>query len=126
MDGVPRGATILLRRGVKADPGVFELLVREVVQQSGHLSYRWMMPEPDSGAGAAFNRDNEMVSAADLVLAFFAPNHTMEGGTGHVVETAIDRNVPVYSFTIDDTSLTRVGDHDPDAIWQETVAAYFT
>ena len=125
MDGTPDGTRILLRRGNKGAPGQFERLVREVVRQCSHLDVLWLMPEPDGGPGATFNRDNLMVASSDLVLAFFAPHHVMEGGTGHVVETAIDRNVPVYSFTIDDKALTRVGDHDPDAIWQQTVEAYF-
>jgi hypothetical protein len=125
MDGVPNGTTVLLRRGNKTDPGQFERMIRVVVRESYHLEARWMMPEPDSGPGAAFNRDNEMVSLSDLVLAFFEPGQEMTGGTGHVVETAIDRGVPVYSFAQSRTSLDRVGDHDPDAIWQETVRGYF-
>lgn len=66
-----------------------------------------------------------MVSRADLVLAFFHPDLIMEGGTGHCVETAIDRGVPVYSFSISESSLTQVGSHDPDASWQEMIGAYF-
>lgn len=122
---MPRGTTIILRRGNHSPPGYFERLLRELVRQQDHLEVSWAIPDPDGGPGATFNRDNDMVSQADLVLAFFEPHHVMEGGTGHVVETAIDRAVPVYSFTLSDNSLTRVGDHDPDAIWQQTVAAYF-
>jgi hypothetical protein len=125
MDGTPDKTKILLRRGNKAAPGQFEQLIREIVRQSSHLEALWMMPEPNGGPGAAFNRDNLLVASSDLVLAFFAPYHEMEGGTGHVVEAAVDRNVPVYSFTVDDKALTRVGDHDPGAIWQQTVEAYF-
>jgi len=126
MDGLPAGTTILLRRGLTTSPGHFEKLTREIVRQSSHLEARWVQPDPDDGPGAVFLRDNAMVAAADLVLAFFEPHHVMEGGTGHVVESAVDQAVPVYSFTIDDTALVRVGDHDPGAIWQETVEAYFT
>jgi hypothetical protein len=124
MEGVARGTTVLLRRGMKSAPGAFERLVAELCRQSDHLEYRWLMPEPGRGPGAAFDRDNEMVRLSDLVLAFFAPGHVMEGGTGHVVETAIDRNVPVYSYAIGNT-LTRVGENDPQALWQERLAAYF-
>jgi hypothetical protein len=125
MDALPDPSTIVLRRGVRAPVANFERIVRTIAAESTHLHVRWAMPDPDAGPGAAFLRDNEMVSSVDLVLAFFEPHHVMEGGTGHVVETAIDRNVPVYSFTIDEEALIRVGDHDPDAIWQETVEAYF-
>lgn len=125
MDGVPDGTTILLRRPMYGAPGVFERLVRELIVQSGHLELRWCMPDHDGGRGATFLRDNEMVSNADLVLAFFDPQTVMRGGTAHVVETAIDRAVPVYSYTIDDEGLTRLGDHDPEALWQEALGAFF-
>jgi len=125
MDGTPDGTTVLLRRGAYTAPGRFERLCRELVTQSGHLNVRWCMPDQEGGPGAAFLRDNEMVSRSDLVLAFFDPHNVMAGGTGHVVETAIDRAVPVYSFTVDEEGLTRVGEHDPEAIWQETLAGYF-
>jgi nucleoside 2-deoxyribosyltransferase len=84
-----------------------------------------MVPVPEGGPGVVFERDIEMVGLSDLVLAFFAPYHAMEGGTGHVVEVAIDRNVPVYSYTLDDETLTRVGDHDPEATWQPLIKEYF-
>lgn len=127
MDALPQDSVILLRRGNKSGPGRFETLLREIVRQyAWHLDIRWMLPEPDGGPGATFNRDNEMVAMSDLVLAFFEPGHTMSGGTGHVVETAIDRNIPTYSFAMsEDSALTRVGDHDPDALWQKTVEVYF-
>ncbi|HEX5016537.1 MAG TPA: hypothetical protein VFX15_03000 [Actinomycetes bacterium] len=125
MDALPAQTTVLLRRGNASDPGRFERLVREIIRSYAvHLEYRWVMPDPAAGPGAAFLRDNEMVAASDLVLAFFAPGRMMEGGTGHVVESAIDKNVPVYSFILGET-LARVGEHDPDAIWQQQVRAYF-
>lgn len=110
---------------MKSAPGQFERLLYEMCRQSTHLEARWILPDPDAGPGAAFLRDNEMVSGSDLVLAFFDPQNVMTGGTGHVVETAIDRGVPVYSFILSDNALTRLGDHDPGAIWQETVAGFF-
>lgn len=126
MDATPRDSKVLLRRGLKSPPGVFEKLIRELVREhAGHLEIEWVMPDPEDGPGQTFNRDNAMVAKADLVLAFFAPYHPMEGGTGHVVEAAIDRNVPVYSWEMGNKGLTRVGDHDPDALWQEMVAEYF-
>jgi hypothetical protein len=124
MDALPDPTIVLLRRGNKRPVAEFERTVFDICRRSGHLQGRWMLPDPIGGPGAAFTRDIEMVALADLVLAFFAPYHAMEGGTGHVVEVAIDRNVPVYSYTLDDT-LTRVGDHDPEAIWQPLIKEYF-
>lgn len=128
MDGLPDPTTLLLRRGNKSPVGAFERLLYAVARQSGHLTTRWVLPDPAGGAGAAFNRDNEMVGLADLVLAFFDPEKPMTGGTGHVVETAIDRNVPVYSFTVGGTEWTgakRLGDHDQRALWQEQIVSWF-
>lgn len=125
MDGVPQGTIILLRRGNKTPPGRFEQLIAELIRQSGHLELRWMLPDPEGGPGAAFNRDNEMVSLADLVLAFFDPERVMAGGTGHVVETAVDRHVPVYSYAFDETEMQRVGESDPDARWQAVIGGWF-
>jgi len=125
MGALPDPTTILLRRPSERPPGKFEQLVKEVIDHYAfHLSARWMLPVKAGGSGAVFNRDIEMVGLSDLVLAFFAPYHAMEGGTGHVVEVAIDRNVPVYSYTLDET-LTRVGDHDPEATWQPLIKEYF-
>ena len=125
MDGTPRNTTVLLRRGAYSKPGRFERLVRELVAQSGHLDFQWCLPDPDAGPGSAFIRDNEMVAKADLVLAFFDPQNVMQGGTAHVVETAVDRSVPVYSYSMEEDALVRVGDHDPEALWQETLEAFF-
>jgi hypothetical protein len=126
LDGTPDGTTICLRRPMYGAPGVFERLLHELVTKySSHLALRWCMPDSDGGRGATFVRDNEMVANADLVLAFFAPHTVMRGGTAHVVETAVDRAVPVYSYVVDNDGLARVGDHDPEALWQETLGAYF-
>lgn len=125
MDGTRRGTQLFLRRGVKSPPGRFEQLIAELVRQSDHLELRWMLPEPDSGPGAAFDRDNEMVRHSDLVLAFFDAERVMQGGTGHVVESAIDMGVPVYSFALSDIELSRVGEHDPDGRWQAVIGEWF-
>lgn len=123
-DALPNNSRVFLRRGMKGAPGSFERLVFEWCRQFNHVEPRWVIPDFESGPGAVFNRDNEMVRGSDLVLAFFAPGRMMEGGTGHVVESAIDQGVPVYSFELGD-SLVRVGEHDPDAAWQGTIKHWF-
>lgn len=123
-DGTPHDTTVFLRRGLKARPGKFERMVAQWCLEMAHPTARWIIPDPDGGRGAVFDRDREMVRQSDLVLAFFSPGLKMEGGTGHVVECAIDLNVPCYSWEIH-RDIVRVGEHDPDAIWQGTVNEWF-
>jgi hypothetical protein len=62
------------------------------------------MPEESKGPRASnFKRDYELVSGADLVLAFFSEGSDMGGGTGHVVKAAIDREVAVEAYLVTDT-----------------------
>ncbi len=123
-DGIPNNSRVWLRRGLKGTPGVFERMVAEWCRQYPHVEARWIIPDFDEGPGAVFNRDNAMVRDSDLVLAFFAPGRMMEGGTGHVVEAAIDQGVPVYSFELNG-GLKRVGEHDLEASWQATIQSWF-
>ncbi len=124
-DGLPNNSRVFLRRGLKGKPGKFELMIAEWCRQYGHVEVRWEIPDFEEGAGAVFNRDNAMVRGSDLVLAFFAPGRMMQGGTGHVVEAAIDQGVPVYSFELNG-GLVRVGENDPDAAWQPTIDSWFS
>jgi len=109
---------------MKSRPGKFEQMIARWCLEMGHPEARWVVPDPDGGPGAVFNRDREMVKRADLVLAFFAPGATMEGGTGHVVECAIDLAIPCYSWVVD-RDIVRAGEHDPDASWQGTIHEWF-
>ena len=91
----------------------------EWCRQFGHLQHRWVMPEVGGGSGAVFNRDTELVQSADLVLAFF-PDTGLDGGTGHVVERAIDVGTPVYSYTLNEdgeSGCERLGEVDPTDEW---------
>lgn len=99
-------------------------MIAEWCKQFSHVEARWIIPDFDAGPGAVFDRDNEMVRRSDLVLAFFAPGRMMEGGTGHVVESAIDQGVPVYSFEVNG-ALVRTGENDPDASWQSLINFWF-
>ncbi len=118
-DACPNPTYVLLRRGISTDPGRFERLLAEWCSQFDHLNHRWIMPEVGGGAGSVFNRDTEMVGNADLVIAFF-PDTGLEGGTGHLVERAIDLGVPVYSYMIDGrdgSGVERLGEVDPTDTW---------
>lgn len=65
------------------------------------------------GRAAVFERDYTLVDNASRVYAFFSPGGVMEGGTGHVVKAALDREIPVEAYTIDDDGhLVWVGSDD--------------
>lgn len=123
-DGSDKDTTVYLRRGLKSKPGMFERLVSQWCREMGHPEVRWILPDPELGAAQVFMRDSDLVRASDLVLAFFEPGAAMTGGTGHVVERAIDTGVPVYSWTVAD-DIERLGEHDPEGAWQELINSWF-
>ncbi len=47
-----------------------------------------------------YRRDVDMVAASAFVIALFHPERVMEGGTGHVVEKALDQGKPVTCYTL--------------------------
>ena len=60
-----------------------------------------------------YDRDRSMVRDADLVMAFFPDEAFMEGGTGHVVQCALEEDIPVEAWAMKyDGSLTLVAEHD--------------
>lgn len=91
-------ADVLLRAPRVGDPGRFERITAMLCSVLD-IPVSWRMPET-GGRSATFFRDIEMVGEADCVLAFF-DGSAMWGGTEHVVEKAIDRQVPVYSYGIE-------------------------
>jgi len=117
----PSDTTLLLRRGNKSKPGLFEQVMAELASKLW-LDVEWVRPEEDGGPGAVFQRDYELVSRSDLVLCYF---HTtdMSGGTQHVVEAAIERETPVYAWGFTGSSFERVGEFDREDIWASSVPA---
>jgi hypothetical protein len=107
--------TIGLRCPLYEPPQPFESLLAQVCNLMG-IEVRWYQPELDSGREGVYYRDIDMVRDADCVLAFFA-GETMIGGTEHVVEKALDQQVPVYSYGIRDGKWVMLGSNDPYDIW---------
>jgi len=110
---------VLLRAGNKTDPGLFEQVMAKLAT-SLWMDIEWVKPEPELGRAGTFLRDVEYAKKADLVLAFFQGTE-MGGGTAHVVEKAIDQEVPVYAYGFDGRSFQRIGEHDPDNRWGDSV-----
>jgi hypothetical protein len=108
---LPRDSTVLLRSPRKSDPALFERNVAVMAETMG-LVVEWFAPD-DGGREQNYLRDFELVATADRVECFFAQETPMEGGTAHVVEAAITRNVPVYAWTIDEQgNIDRLGEYE--------------
>lgn len=107
-------AVVLVRSAGWGGPSsVVDAYVRQCAEQRG-LTIQLCSPQLPGREGV-FHRDNEMVAAADRVVAFYDPEHIGEGGTGHVVEAALRANKPVTAWTVRDGTLVYVGDLDgPD------------
>lgn len=88
--------------------------------QAFWISVLWFRPDPDTGPGATYRRDLDLVREADVVLAYFKTTE-MDGGTMHVVEKAIDIDRPVYSYGYTGKGFTRIGEHDPFGAWTRSV-----
>src|SRR5258708_38781413 len=88
-------------RGSDEPTGALERFVAEITEGLGRTVVRnraWTNKEGD-----VYKRDCEMVEQAISVLAFFAPDQEMEGGTGHVVQAALARNIPVEAYRMSET-----------------------
>jgi hypothetical protein len=76
------------------------------------VEVEWCAPE-GADKGQAFVRDLDMVTKADFVCCFFSVP-TLEGGTGHVVEAAMSKGIPVEAWWVDaDGEIERIGEYNP-------------
>jgi hypothetical protein len=99
---------ILLRHPVSASPAAFETMTADIAD-SLSIPVQWCYPDPRGGREGTYVRDAHMTAMADHVFAFFTPDTLMEGGTGHVVDKAIDKEIPVTAYEVDETGLRWVG-----------------
>lgn len=111
--------TVILRRGRETEPGPLESEIAAECRAVG-IPIEWRVPA-GGGREEVFFRDLDMVTKADLVLAVFSPERAMQGGTGHVVDKAIDLRVPAYAFTFAEGPLERLGEFDPDDTWSRVI-----
>jgi hypothetical protein len=103
----------MLRLGMNIGPNPFEQMVWIEANRLG-FETKWWVPVIGKGRAGTYERDIDMVAGADLVLGIFESDAIMEGGTGHVIEKAIDQNVPAVAYSLDGTQLNRVGEHEPE------------
>ena len=112
---VAKAAKVLLRhpKTQGKPPGGFEHMVAKLAEALG-TEVEWCIPE-GSERGQVFERDLAMVEKADYVIAFFS-TPALEGGTGHVVEAAMAKSIPVEAWHVTpDGDAVRIGEYDPSA-----------
>lgn len=108
-----KASRVLLRRPKTKGrpPGGFERMTAKLAAIL-NVEVEWCSPE-GSERGQAFLRDLEMVAKADFVVCFFSVP-SLEGGTGHVVDAAMNKGVPVEAWFIDaDGEAERIGEYNP-------------
>jgi hypothetical protein len=99
---------ILLRSPINDPPNPLEENLARQAEDLG-LEVVWCYPDRRGGREGTYVRDAHMAGMADLVLAFFLPGKVMTGGTGHVVEKALDKDIPIQAYELDESGLTWVG-----------------
>lgn len=112
MAKLPNDSWVFLRKPTKKPASPFELAVAAAASNLG-INVRWWTPGP-GGRQATFLRDVAMVEAADEVVCYFTEEEEMTGGTGHIVEKALDRGRRCRAYSIVDNALRWVGGHDPE------------
>lgn len=82
------------------------------------------MPTSAAGRAGVYRRDYTMVEQACRVVAFFAPEREMEGGTGHIVKAALDRGIPVEAYGLtEEGDLELIGSDEGDE-WRQQSAPF--
>jgi len=120
--GLPGDPTILMRRALSKSIGPVEFSIAAASVIMG-WDVEWFEPEP-GGRDQNFYRDIEMVSKGDVAICLFPEADMMGGGTGHVVEKAQDRGMPVYAYWVEDEDPRvwhRIGEWDPTDAWASVV-----
>lgn len=95
-------APVGVRFRVGVETSMTETLANKIANRVGREVSVWKV-SPSDGSAAGFLRDIRMVTEASHVYAFFGPGEEMTGGTGHVVEVALRRGVPVTAYHLDPT-----------------------
>ena len=117
---LPIEVKVYLRRPREGEPEAFEVMAFKLCE-SLSIPVEWRISEP-GGRVAVFLRDSQMVKDSDAVIAYFDEDHLMSGGTGHVVECAINEEKPVYAYTYDEKGVRWAAGLEPI----EDLAVYST
>jgi hypothetical protein len=108
LDHIKRSECVVhLRRPKSGEAGAFERTVAEICSHNDYPVV-WHSPLP-GGRGAVYVRDYEMVEASDTVIAFFSEGNIMTGGTGHVVDAALMKEIPVAAWEVGRSGFYHIG-----------------
>lgn len=108
---LPKGSVVLVRRGRNTELGPFERVVEACAKSLG-ITYFECIPK-GPGRESVYRRDYEMVEAADYVEAYFPESAVMDGGTGHVVDAALNREKTVYAWSVsEEGTVERIGEYE--------------
>lgn len=95
---LPMRSTVLLRESLHEGVAPFEKLAAELCDTLG-IRYEWRKPDP-GGRASVYNRDVSMVRSADHVVTYFDPATPMQGGTGHIIDRAIEEEVTCEAWAV--------------------------
>lgn len=107
---LPMDARVSLRAPLNGRPGPLETLT-EILCKDLKIPVDWHVPQSGKGGLGTIERDQRMVSMADLVLAYFDPKHTMDPdtGTGRVVKMAMDSDKRVEAYQPIEEAVMQIG-----------------
>lgn len=109
---IPESSEVRIRANTKGKiTSYLEEWVYDLCALTGTAWYVRIVNSTGAG-GASYKRDRELVRGADRVIAFFDEEHFMEGGTGHVVQCALEADVPVETWAQTDDGLELVAEDD--------------
>lgn len=100
LKALPAGTTLLIRGTTP------EMAIAILAKKTRRFAFT---PYPGGRREANYHRDYELVRDADRVIALFEESAIFVGGTGHVVEKALDQRKPVVSYTCSDGELVFIG-----------------
>ena len=121
---IPEGSEVRIRANTKGKiTSYLERWILDLCSLTGTAWYVKICHSAGAG-GAAYKRDREMVAGADRVISFFDEENFMEGGTGHVVQCAMEANVSVEAWAQTADGLELVAEDDDGnlntAAWLKT------
>lgn len=108
---IPEGSEIRIRKRSTSqiEAWIWDLREAMDIHDRSWVCTEWVTRE----GGSNYKRDRQMVEGAELVIAFFTEARFMDGGTGHVVTSAIEAEVPVEAWAAqEDGALSLIAEHD--------------
>jgi hypothetical protein len=109
---IPDGSEVRVRKRTTSQLEGWIFRVREQmdIRDTSWLCSEWVTRK----GGSNYKRDREMMEGVEHVIAFFTRDKFMDGGTGHAVQCAIEADIPVETWVLEDDGLKLVAEYDGD------------